>query len=71
MMPDTQQKKHFIPSDYIILVGGAVAVVAAGIAYYAGWNSIIAFVTSAFPVSAGAPLHWPAEPKGPPTGCRR
>lgn len=56
MMPDTQQKKHFIPSDYIILVGGAVAVVAAGIAYYAGWNSIVAFVTSAVAVTLLASL---------------
>jgi Ca2+:H+ antiporter len=52
----TAEKKRFIQSDYIILIAGAVAVIAAGIAYYAGLNSIIAFITSALAVTLLASL---------------
>jgi Ca2+:H+ antiporter len=37
----------FIRSDKIIVGGGAVLVVLAGIAHYAHWNSVLAFVISA------------------------
>ena len=56
MVIKTAEKKRFIQSDYIILIAGAVAVIAAGIAYYAGLNSIIAFITSALAVTLLASL---------------
>ena len=56
MAVKTAEKKRFIQSDYIILIAGAVAVIAAGIAYYAGLNSIIAFITSAISVTLLASL---------------
>ena len=37
----------FVRSDKIILGGGAVLVVLAGFAHYAGWNSVLAFVLAA------------------------
>ena len=56
-MPDnTIEQKMLIQSDWGILIGGAVAVIAAGIAYYAGLNSILAFITSAVAVTLLASL---------------
>ena len=46
----------FIRSDLIILGGGAVAVVLAGIAHYADWAAVVAFVVSAVAVTLLATL---------------
>ena len=46
----------FIRSDLIILAGGAVAVVLAGIAHYADWAAVAAFVVSAVAVTLLATL---------------
>lgn len=56
MATNAAEKKRFIQSDYIILIGGAVAITVAGIAYYAGLNSILAFITSAVAVTLLASL---------------
>jgi Ca2+:H+ antiporter len=56
MATNTAEKKWFIQSDYIILIAGAVAVIAAGIAYYAALNSLLAFITSAVAVALLASL---------------
>jgi Ca2+:H+ antiporter len=37
----------FVRSDRIVIGGGAVLVVLAGLAHYAGWNSVLAFVIAA------------------------
>ena len=37
----------FIRSDKIVVGGGGALVVLAGIAHYAGWNSVLAFVVAA------------------------
>ena len=46
----------FIRSDLIILGGGAVAVVLAGVAHYADWAAVAAFVVSAVAVTLLATL---------------
>ena len=46
----------FVRSDRIILGGGAVAVVLAGIAHYANWTAVAAFVVSAVAVTLLATL---------------
>jgi Ca2+:H+ antiporter len=46
----------FIRSDLIVLGGGAVAVVLAGIAHYADWAAVTAFVVSAIAVTLLATL---------------
>ena len=46
----------FVRSDRIILGGGAVAVVLAGIAHYADWTAVAAFVVSAVAVTLLATL---------------
>ena len=51
MAGNIAEKKPFVRSDYIMLIAGAIAVVAAGIAYYAGLNPILAFITSALAVT--------------------
>lgn len=56
MATNTAEKKWFIQSDYTILIAGAIAVIAAGIAYYASLNSILAFITSAVAVALLASL---------------
>lgn len=56
MATNTAEKKWFIRSDYVILIVGTVAVVAAGIAYYTALNPILAFITSAFAVALLASL---------------
>src|SRR5690349_24127092 len=45
-----------IRSDKVVLVGGAVLVVLAGIAHYGGWNSVVAFLVSAAAVCILASL---------------
>src|SRR5690349_20535778 len=45
-----------IRSDKVVLVGGAVLVVLAGIAHYGGWNSVVAFLVSAAAVCLLASL---------------
>src|SRR5690349_2285265 len=45
-----------IRSDKVVLVGGAVLVVLAGIAHYGGWNSVVAFLVSAAAVTLLATL---------------
>lgn len=37
----------FIPSDKVILMGGAALVVLAGVAHFGGWNSVLTFVLAA------------------------
>ena|SRR5690348_1210453 len=56
MATNTAEKKWFIQSDYTILIAGAIAVIAAGIAYYASLNAILAFITSAVAVALLASL---------------
>ena len=46
----------FVRSDLVILGGGAAAVVLAGIAHYAGWNDLLAFVIAAVAVTLLASL---------------
>lgn len=46
----------FTRSDLVVLGGGAVAVVLAGIAHYGGWASVTAFVVSAIAVTLLATL---------------
>lgn len=48
--------KILIKSDRIIIIAGSVAVVAAGLAYYKGFNSVVAFATSALAVTLLAAL---------------
>ena len=45
-----------IRSDKVILIGGAALCVLAGVAHYAGWNSVLAFVVSAAAVTMLASL---------------
>lgn len=56
MPANTPDQKMLIKSDWVILTGGLVAVILAGIAYYAGLNSILAFITSAVAVTLLASL---------------
>jgi Ca2+:H+ antiporter len=56
MATNTTDQKLFIKSDLVILIGGSVAVIAAGIAYYSHVNSIVAFLTSALAVTLLASL---------------
>ena len=56
MATNTAEKKWFIQSDYTILIAGTIAVIAAGIAYYAALNAILAFITSAVAVALLASL---------------
>jgi Ca2+:H+ antiporter len=56
MPPNTVDQKILIKSDWVILIGGLVAVIFAGVAYYAGLNSILAFFTSAVAVTLLASL---------------
>ena len=46
----------FVRSDLVVLGGGAVAVVLAGIAHYADWTAVVAFVVSAVAVTLLATL---------------
>jgi Ca2+:H+ antiporter len=46
----------FIRSDLVVLGGGALAVVLAGVAHYGGWTSVLAFVVSAIAVTLLATL---------------
>lgn len=46
----------FVRSDKVILYGSLVAIAAAGIAHYGGWNSVLAFVVSAAAVCLLASL---------------
>jgi Ca2+:H+ antiporter len=48
--------KNFVSSDWLIVAGGSIAVIAAGITYYAKANSILAFFTSALAVTLLASL---------------
>jgi Ca2+:H+ antiporter len=56
MPENTREQKILIKSDWIILIGGSIAVVLAGITYYAGLNSVLAFLTSAIAVTLLASL---------------
>ncbi|MGI9155804.1 MAG: calcium/proton exchanger [Marmoricola sp.] len=46
----------FVNSDKVVVGGGLLAVVLAGIAHYAGWNSVVAFVIAAAAVTLLAAL---------------
>ncbi|MCW2782899.1 MAG: sodium:proton exchanger [Marmoricola sp.] len=46
----------FIMSDKVIIGGGALLCVLSGVAHYAGWNSVVAFVISAAAVTSLASL---------------
>ena len=56
MATNTAEQKLFIKSDWVVVIGGSVAVIAAGIAYYSHLNSIVAFLTSALAVTLLASL---------------
>lgn len=56
MPATTVDQKILIKSDWVILIGGSLAVILAGVAYYAGLNSILAFITSAVAVTLLASL---------------
>ena len=55
-MSATTASPTFVRSDYVVLGGGAVAVVLAGVAHYAGWASVAAFVVAAVAVTLLATL---------------
>ena len=54
--PTTAASPTFVRSDLVILGGGAAAVVLAGIAHYAGWGDLLAFVIAADAVTLLASL---------------
>jgi Ca2+:H+ antiporter len=56
MATNTNIQKQFIRSDWVIVGGGSIAVIAAAIAYYWHANSIVAFLTSSLAVTLLASL---------------
>lgn len=46
----------FVRSDYVVVGGGALMVVLAGVAHYADWTAVLAFVVSAIAVTLLATL---------------
>jgi Ca2+:H+ antiporter len=55
-MPTAVASATFIRSDKVILIGSLVAIAAAAVAHYGGWNSVLAFVVSAAAVCLLASL---------------
>ncbi|KAA1400265.1 calcium/proton exchanger [Aeromicrobium ginsengisoli] len=55
-MSSVTSSPTFVRSDLVILGGGGVAVVLAGIAHYADWTAVVAFVVSAVAVTLLATL---------------
>src|SRR5215207_7730597 len=55
-MSATTASPTFVRSDYVVVGGGAVAVVLAGVAHYGGWASVTAFVVAAVAVTLLATL---------------
>jgi Ca2+:H+ antiporter len=56
MSTATTPSPTFIRSDYLLLGGGAAAIVLAGVARYAGWNGVLAFLLAAVAVTLLASL---------------
>ena len=56
MAENIVDKRMLTNSDRIIIIGGSIAVALAGIAYYKGLNSILAFIASALAVTLLAAL---------------
>lgn len=54
--PHTESGAMFVRSDYVVLVGGAIAVVLAGVTHYAGAGEVLPFVCSAVAVTLLASL---------------
>jgi Ca2+:H+ antiporter len=46
----------FVRSDYVVVGGGAVAVVLAGLAHYLGWGDVLTFLLAAAAVTLLASL---------------
>lgn len=56
MQENTVGQKTLIKSDRVIIIGGCIAVVLAGFAYYKGLDPVLAFITSALAVTLLASL---------------